>query len=40
MDMGRAIADLRWVVAYWPDLHDLRRQGTPTPWRQSQLSPE
>lgn len=40
MDRDRAIADLRWVIAYWPDLHDSRLFGTPTPWRRPQLTPE
>ncbi|MGW0805253.1 hypothetical protein [Nonomuraea sp. NPDC002799] len=36
----RAIADLRWVAAYWPDLLDSRLQGTPAPWRRPELSAE
>ncbi|MEV0830090.1 hypothetical protein [Nonomuraea rubra] len=36
----RGIADLRWVVAYWPDLLDSRLHGTPAPWRRPELSAE
>ncbi|MEV0227993.1 hypothetical protein [Nonomuraea sp. NPDC050786] len=40
MSVARAIADLRWVAAYWPDLYASRLQGTPTPWRRPQLTAE
>ena len=34
------IADLEWVIAYWPDLTEARLPGTARPWRQPELSPE
>ncbi|MEV4059707.1 hypothetical protein [Nonomuraea dietziae] len=37
---ARAIADLRWVAAYWPDLHDSRLHGTPAAFRRVQLTAE
>lgn len=36
----RAVADLRWVAAYWPDLEDSRLHGTPAPWRRPELTAE
>lgn len=34
------IADLEWVIAYWPDLTESRLPGTARPWRQPEMSPE
>jgi hypothetical protein len=37
---SHVIADLEWVIAYWPDLVEQRMPGTARPWRQPELSPE
>lgn len=37
---AHVIADLEWVIAYWPDLTESRLPGTARPWRQPELSPE
>jgi hypothetical protein len=37
---AHVIADLDWVIAYWPDLTESRLPGTARPWRQPELSPE
>jgi hypothetical protein len=37
---ARAIADLRWVASYWPDLHESRLHGTPLAFRRAQLTAE
>ncbi|GAA3441047.1 hypothetical protein [Planomonospora venezuelensis] len=34
------VADLEWVIEYWPDLVEARIPGTRRPWRQPTLSPE
>lgn len=34
------VADLQWVIEYWPDLVETRLPGTARPWRQPELSPE
>lgn len=39
--MDVVVADLEWVMAYWPDLIDARLpMSTPRPWRQPELSPQ
>lgn len=34
------VADLEWVIEYWPDLIESRIPGTRRPWRQPHLTPE
>lgn len=34
------VADLRWVIEYWPDLVEQRLPGTARPWRQPELTPD
>lgn len=36
----RAVADLRWIATYWPDLADARLYGTPAPFRRARLDAE
>lgn len=38
--INRIVADLEWLIAYWPDLVVARLPGTARPWRQPQLTPE
>lgn len=40
MTASRIVADLEFVIAYWPDLVEQRLPGTARPWRQPELSPE
>jgi hypothetical protein len=37
---SHVIADLEWVIAYWPDLTEARLPGTARPWRQPELTPD
>lgn len=37
---ARIIADLEWVIEYWPDLTEARLPGTARPWRQPDLTSE
>ncbi len=36
----RAIADLRWIAAYWDDIAESRMHGTARPWRQPTFTAE
>ncbi|MET7333291.1 hypothetical protein [Nonomuraea sp. NPDC005650] len=38
--LKNVVANLEWVVEYWPDLVDARIPGTRRPWRQIELTPE